>query len=121
MRRSPVLIVLASRALAVSARGGGSSSFPSPQAATKFVNVSPGGQHPDHDAIGPVTIPGERLALDQQPQAWNALDKLVMRKYFPLFPTYYGGEAMAHGSKVQGMADDTTTGMPTWKQIWVAP
>ena len=63
----------------------------------------------------------EKLPLDQQPAAWNALDRLVMRKYFPLFPTYYAGEAMAHGSKIQGMADDTTTGMPTWKQLWVSP
>ena len=54
------------------------------------------------------------MPLDQQPKAWNDLDKEVMTKYFPLFPTYYGGVVMAHGSKVQGMSDDSALGMPTW-------
>jgi peptide/nickel transport system substrate-binding protein len=61
----------------------------------------------------------ERLPLEQQPAAWNVLDRQVMKTYFPLFPTYYGGAVMAHGSKIEGMADDTTVGMPTWKQLWV--
>jgi peptide/nickel transport system substrate-binding protein len=54
------------------------------------------------------------MPLDQQPAAWNDLDEQVMKEYFPLFPTYYGGVVMAHGSKVKGMYDDSALGMPTW-------
>jgi peptide/nickel transport system substrate-binding protein len=61
----------------------------------------------------------QQLPLEQQPGAWNDLDKQVMQKYFPLFPTYYGGVVMAHGSRVMGMNDDSSLGMPTWKNLWV--
>jgi peptide/nickel transport system substrate-binding protein len=59
------------------------------------------------------------LPLDQQPAAWNDLDKEVMTKYFPLFPTYYGGVVMAHGSRIKGMYDDSALGMPTWNTIYI--
>ena len=61
----------------------------------------------------------QTLPLDQQAAAWNALDKQIAQKYFPLFTTYYTGIAQAHGSKIQGDNDDNTLGMPTWKDIWV--
>ena len=59
------------------------------------------------------------MPLSDQPAAWNALDKQVMSEYFPLFPTYYGGVVMAHGSQVKGMYDDSALGMPTWGTMWV--
>jgi peptide/nickel transport system substrate-binding protein len=62
----------------------------------------------------------QRLPLAQQPAAWDALDQQIARKYFPLFPTYYTGIAQAHGSKINGDFDDSTLGMPTWKNIWVS-
>ncbi|MGZ4470030.1 MAG: ABC transporter substrate-binding protein [Nocardioidaceae bacterium] len=55
----------------------------------------------------------------QQPAAWDQLDRYVMKKYFPLFITGYGGVAMMRGSNIQGMNDDAVFGMPTWKDIWV--
>jgi peptide/nickel transport system substrate-binding protein len=63
----------------------------------------------------------QSLPLAQQAAAWNALDKKIAMQYFPLFPTYYTGVAMAHGSKINGMYDDNTLGMPTWKDMWVSP
>jgi hypothetical protein len=42
-----------------------------------------------------------------------------MTKYFPLFPTYYGGVVMAHGSRIKGMYDDSALGMPTWNTIYI--
>ena len=63
----------------------------------------------------------QQMPLDRQPAAWNALDKQVATKYFPLFTTYYGGIAEAHGSKIEGDFDDDTLGMPTWKNIWISP
>ena len=62
----------------------------------------------------------QKLPLDKQPDAWNALDKNIAEKYFPLFPTYYQGIAQSHGSKINGDNDDTTLGMPTFKDIWVS-
>jgi len=62
----------------------------------------------------------QQLPLEKQAAAWNNMDKSIMAKYFPLFPTYYGGVAQAHGSKIQGFNDDTTLGMPTYKNIWVS-
>ncbi len=61
----------------------------------------------------------QRMPLDQQADAWNALDKQIATKYFPLFTTYYTGIAQAHGSAIEGDFDDNTVGMPTWKNIWI--
>jgi len=49
--------------------------------------------------------------LEKQAAAWNALDKQIATKYFPLFTTYYTGIAQAHGSKIQGHYDDNTVGL----------
>lgn len=59
------------------------------------------------------------LPLDRQPAAWNALDREVMARRFPLFPTWYSGLAMAHGSEIRGMGIDSTGRMPSWKTLWV--
>jgi peptide/nickel transport system substrate-binding protein len=61
----------------------------------------------------------QKMPLEQQAAAWNALDKLIAKKYFPLFPTFYGGVAQARGSKIMGFYNDNTLGMPTWKDMWV--
>jgi peptide/nickel transport system substrate-binding protein len=61
----------------------------------------------------------QRMPLNQQPAEWNKLDRQIMEKYFPLFPTYYGGVAMAHGSKIMGDNDDINDGQPTWMTLWV--
>jgi len=61
----------------------------------------------------------QKLPLEQQAAAWNALDKKIATKFFPLFTTYYTGIAQAHGSKIMGDFDDNTLGMPTWKNIWI--
>ncbi len=59
------------------------------------------------------------MPSEEQPAAWNELDKFVAEKYFPLFVLGYGGKAMAHGSKVQNVNVDSTLGMPSWKDLWV--
>jgi peptide/nickel transport system substrate-binding protein len=60
-----------------------------------------------------------QLLLSEQAPAWNALDKLIQTRYFPVVVTGYGGVAMMRGSKVHNVLDDTTFGMPTWKDIWL--
>ena len=62
----------------------------------------------------------QALPLADQPAAWNALDKEIAEKDFPLFTTYYTGIAQAHGSKINGDNDDNGFGMPTWKDMWVS-
>jgi len=62
----------------------------------------------------------QQLPLEKQADAWNALDKQVATKYFPLFTTYYQGIAQAHGSRIQGDFDDNTLGEPTFKNIWIS-
>jgi peptide/nickel transport system substrate-binding protein len=57
--------------------------------------------------------------LDQQPQLWNKVDHQVLRRSQPVVPLWYSGVAMAHGSAIQGMADDTILGMPAWTGLWV--
>ena len=59
------------------------------------------------------------LLLTQQAPAWNALDKLIQTRYFPLVVTGYDGVAMMRGSKVHNDVDDATLGLPTWKDIWL--
>ena len=62
----------------------------------------------------------QQLPIGQQNKAWNELDKFVAETYFPLFSTGYAGVDMMHGSKINGMHNDNTYGMPTWKDIWVS-
>jgi peptide/nickel transport system substrate-binding protein len=63
----------------------------------------------------------ERLPFDQVAEAWNRLDHQVLVRHQPIVPLWYAGVAMAHGSRIEGMQDDTVHGMPTWGRIWVSP
>lgn len=63
----------------------------------------------------------EGYPLEQQPAEWNRLDVDTMARWFPVVPISYGGVAMAHGSRIRGMHDDSVRGMPTWNYLWVAP
>jgi peptide/nickel transport system substrate-binding protein len=60
-----------------------------------------------------------RLPLSQQGAAWNKLDHVVLQRSQPVVPIWYAGAAMAHGSRIKGMADDTVRGMPTWQRVWI--
>lgn len=59
------------------------------------------------------------LPVEEQPAAWNELDEYIAREFFPLIVIGYGGTVQAHGSKIAGHEVDPTSGMPTWKNIWV--
>jgi peptide/nickel transport system substrate-binding protein len=61
----------------------------------------------------------ELLPLAKQPEAWNALDRSIERKYLPVIPVGYAGVAYARGSKVHNDAIDSVLGMPTFKNIWL--
>jgi peptide/nickel transport system substrate-binding protein len=59
------------------------------------------------------------LPAEDQPKAWNDLEKEIMTTYLPLVPRYYGGVVQMHGSQVEGMNIDNTLGMPTFRDMWV--
>jgi len=61
----------------------------------------------------------QRLPIDKQPAAWNALDKTIQDTWYPVVVTGYGAVAMARGSKVMNMINDPVFGMPYWKDMWV--
>jgi peptide/nickel transport system substrate-binding protein len=61
----------------------------------------------------------QKMPLEDQPAAWNELDKTTMTDYLPLFVTGYYGAAMMQGSNINGFEDDTVFSMPTWKDIWL--
>jgi peptide/nickel transport system substrate-binding protein len=63
----------------------------------------------------------QHVPLEQMDSLWGRLDRTVLQRWQPIVPLWYAGVAMAHGSRIEGMADDTTVGMPTWKQLWVSP
>jgi peptide/nickel transport system substrate-binding protein len=59
------------------------------------------------------------LLLAEQAPAWNALETSIQTTDFPVLVTGYAGVAMMRGSKVHSAFDDSTLGMPTWKDIWL--
>jgi peptide/nickel transport system substrate-binding protein len=60
------------------------------------------------------------LPAEEQPAAWNELDREIMTEYLPVVPNYYSGVAMAHGSRIQGFNNDVTLGAPTFRDIWIS-
>lgn len=61
----------------------------------------------------------QQLPIDEQPDAWGALDQTIEEKYYPVVNTGYSGVAMLHGSKIGDMVNDEVFGMPNWKDIHV--
>jgi peptide/nickel transport system substrate-binding protein len=61
----------------------------------------------------------QTLPIEEQPEAWNALDKTIAEKYYPAINIGYGGVAMLHGSAVMKMENDSVFGMPVWKDIYL--
>ncbi len=59
------------------------------------------------------------LPLDKQPAAWNALDKYIQTKYFPVIVRDYYATAQMKGSKVHNDFIDNVTGERTFKDIWL--
>ncbi|MDQ4054243.1 MAG: ABC transporter substrate-binding protein [Actinomycetota bacterium] len=57
------------------------------------------------------------MPIEEQPAAWNELDKYIAETYFPLFVTTYDGVVWAAGSNVQGNESDVVLGMPSYKDI----
>jgi peptide/nickel transport system substrate-binding protein len=62
----------------------------------------------------------QSMPIEDQPAAWNELDKYIAETYFPQFVTTYDGTVWAAGSNVQGNYSDIVFGMPSFKNVWLA-
>jgi hypothetical protein len=60
-----------------------------------------------------------RLPLAEQPNVWVHLDRFIQTTYVPIVVTGYRSVVMMRGSQVNSFAADFTSGMPTWKDIWL--
>jgi peptide/nickel transport system substrate-binding protein len=60
-----------------------------------------------------------RRPLNEQPEAWGALDRRIITDYYPVVVTGYPGVALPHGSHIGGMNEDNIYSMPTWKDLYV--
>ena len=60
------------------------------------------------------------LPAEEQADAWGELEKKIMTEYLPIIPQYHAGVAYAHGSRVQGVENDSNLGYPTFKDIWLS-
>jgi peptide/nickel transport system substrate-binding protein len=59
------------------------------------------------------------LPTDEQPKAWNDLEKEIMTTYLPVVPRYYTAVAQMYGSQIEGYHVDNTLGMPNFRDLWV--
>ena len=57
--------------------------------------------------------PSEAAAL------WGELDEWMSTELYPRVNLGYSGTAMIHGSKIGGMENDSTRGMPTFTQMYI--
>ena len=57
--------------------------------------------------------------LDQQADAWGALDEEVETKYFPIIPTAFRNELFVFGSKIGNGVGDGEISAPDYKDLFV--
>ncbi len=63
------------------------------------------------------TIPG--MPLEEQADAWGALDEKVGTEYFPIIPTAFRNDLYMFGSKIGNPSGDGQIGAPNYKDLYV--
>jgi peptide/nickel transport system substrate-binding protein len=58
--------------------------------------------------------------LDEQADAWGALDEEMETKYFPIIPTAFRNDLFVFGSKIGNGVGDGSIGAPYYKGLYVA-
>jgi len=58
--------------------------------------------------------------LEDQADAWGALDEKVSTEFFPIIPTAFRNDLFAFGSKIGNPAGDGQMGAPNYKDLYVA-
>jgi peptide/nickel transport system substrate-binding protein len=58
--------------------------------------------------------------LEDQADAWGALDEKVSTEFFPIIPTAFRNDLFAFGSKIGNPSGDGQMGAPNYKDLYVA-
>ena len=59
------------------------------------------------------------LPLEEQADAWGALDEKIMTEYFPIIPTAFRNDLFVFGSKIGNPSGDGALGAPNYKDLFV--
>jgi peptide/nickel transport system substrate-binding protein len=59
------------------------------------------------------------LPLEEQADAWGALDEKIMTEYFPIIPTAFRNDLFAFGTKIGNPTGDGSIGAPNYKDLYV--
>ena len=60
------------------------------------------------------------MPLEEQADAWGALDEQIGTEYFPIIPTAFRNDLFAFGSKIGNGVGDGSIGAPYYKGLYVA-
>ncbi len=85
--------------------------------------ASNGDQNKAYFSVPEVDASIERISslpLAQQPSEWGKLDEHIMKTYYPGVILYNTQVSMLHGSRIGGLNDDSSFGMPTWKDLYLS-
>jgi peptide/nickel transport system substrate-binding protein len=59
------------------------------------------------------------LPLDEQADAWGAVDEKIMTEYFPIIPTAFRNDLFVFGEKIGNPTGDGSIGAPNYKDLYV--
>jgi peptide/nickel transport system substrate-binding protein len=59
------------------------------------------------------------MPLEEQADAWGALDEKIMTEYFPIIPTAFRNELFVFGTKIGNPTGDGSIGAPNYKDLYV--
>ena len=59
------------------------------------------------------------LPLEEQADAWGALDESLQTEYFPIIPTAFRNDLFVFGSKIGNPTGDGALGAPNYKDLYV--
>jgi peptide/nickel transport system substrate-binding protein len=62
----------------------------------------------------------QTLPLDEQADAWGALDEKIGTEYLPIIPTAYVNDLYVFGDKIGNPTGDGALGAPNFKDLYVA-
>jgi peptide/nickel transport system substrate-binding protein len=62
----------------------------------------------------------EALPLEEQADAWSALNEQVMTDYFPIIPTAFRNSLYGFGEKIGNPTGDGALGAPNYKDLYIA-
>lgn len=60
------------------------------------------------------------MPLEEQADAWGALDEKIMTEYFPIIPTAFRNDLFVFGEKIGNPTGDGSIGAPNYKELFVA-